>query len=391
MKILAIETSCDDTAVALLEATDTASGTNFVVRGNGAFSQIDLHQPYGGVYPSLAKREHAKNLVPMLSQALQEAGLLIKGTEQPTAEIESDLDRILEREFELRDAVRAFMSTTARPDVDVIAVTHGPGLEPALWVGVNFARALSRAWNIPIVPINHMEGHMLAGMLTVQEDRHMTLASPELPLLTLLISGGHTELVLMKDWLTYELIGSTRDDAVGEAFDKVARMLGLPYPGGPHISKLAEQGRARGGDNPFSLPRPMLKDDSCDFSWSGIKTSVLYLLKKNPDLSEPDREKLAEDFEDAVVEVLWEKTSRALLKTQARLLALGGGVSANKQIRKVFTEKMAREHPDVDLRIPPAALTTDNAIMIGVAGYFRALRNEFSTDVRADGNLRLSR
>lgn len=385
MRILSIETSCDDTAVALLEATEVGATTRFTVLGNGAFSQVDLHQPYGGVYPTLAKREHAKNLVPMLVETLKEAGLHREGS-APVP----DLGDMLVREPELQEAFLAFIGTIEKPEIDAIAVTHGPGLEPALWVGVNFARALSKAWDLPIVPVNHMEGHMLAGLLSMEGENEMTLPSPSLPLLTLLISGGHTELVLMKDWYTYELIGRTRDDAVGEAFDKVARMLDLPYPGGPQISKLAEAGRKNPDPKPFKLPRPMLKDDSCDFSWSGLKTSVLYLLKKQPNLSETEREKLAEEFEDVVAEVLWEKTSRALMKTDAKVLALGGGVSANKHIRKEFTEKIASEHSDVELRIPPAALTTDNAIMIAVAGYYRARDGKFATDVRADGNLSLS-
>lgn len=385
MRILAIETSCDDTAVALLEAAEHGSATHFTILGNGAFSQVDLHQPYGGVYPTLAKREHAKNLVPMLVETLKEAGLHKEGS-APVP----DLGDLLVREPELQEAFLAFIGTIEKPEIDAIAVTHGPGLEPALWVGVNFARALSKAWNLPIVPVNHMEGHMLAGLLSMKSENEMSLPDPALPLLTLLISGGHTELVLMKDWYTYELIGRTRDDAVGEAFDKVARMLGLPYPGGPEISKLAEAGRRNPDPKPFTLPRPMLKDDSCDFSWSGLKTSVLYLLKKQPNLSAAEREKLAEEFEDVVAEVLWEKTSRALMKTGAKVIALGGGVSANKHIRKVFTEKVASEHSLVELRIPPAALTTDNAIMIAVAGYYRARDGKFATDVRADGNLSLS-
>lgn len=385
MRILAIETSCDDTAVALLEAAEDARGTHFTVLGNGAFSQVDLHQQYGGVYPTLAKREHAKNLVPMLAKALKEARLYTEGkTPVP------DLGDMLVREGELAEAFTAFIGTLEKPAIDAIAVTHGPGLEPALWVGVNFAKALSTAWKLPIVPVNHMEGHMLAGLLTMESEKEMVLPSPAFPLLTLLISGGHTELVLMSDWYTYSLIGRTRDDAVGEAFDKVARMLGLPYPGGPEISKLAEAGRANSAPKPFTLPRPMLHDDSCDFSWSGLKTSVLYLLKKHDELTQTEREKLAEEFEDVVSDVLWEKTSRAIEETNPKVLALGGGVSANKHIRAVFTKNMAREYPETELRIPPAALTTDNAIMIAVAGFYRARDLKFDSDPRADGNLSLS-
>ncbi len=388
MRILAIETSCDDTAIALLEGREAGDSTRFTILGNAALSQIELHREYGGVYPTLAKREHAKNLVPLLAATLEEAGLYTETPQDvPTQE---ELARILEREPGLSDAFLSFISRTERPQIDAIAVTHGPGLAPALWVGVNFTKALSLAWNIPVVPINHMEGHLLAGLLALESEKELVLATPAFPLLTLLISGGHTELVLMRDWFSYTLIGRTRDDAVGEAFDKVARMLGLPYPGGPEISKLAEAGRASGAPKPFTLPRPMLTDDSCDFSWSGIKTSVLYLLKKHPDITQEEREKLAEEFEDAVCEVLWKKTSRALDETNAKLLALGGGVSANKQIRKVFAELIKDEHPETELRIPPASLTTDNAIMIAVAGYFRAKLGMFATEFEANSNLSLS-
>lgn len=386
MKILAIETSCDDTAVALVEGADAGAGASFTLLGNGAFSQIPLHQEYGGVYPTVAKREHGKNLVPMLKAALEEAGML---REESSAMPE--LDGLLARDPELSAAFAAFIPSIQKPDIDAIAVTYGPGLAPALWVGVNFAKALAKAWDVPLVPINHMEGHMLAGLLRSDDRKTMALDAPDFPLLTLLISGGHTELMLMKERFSYELVGKTRDDAVGEAFDKVARMMGLPYPGGPEIAKLAEAGRAKGGAQPFKLPRPMLHEESCDFSWSGIKTSVLYLLKKK-ELSEDEREKLAEDFEDAVVEVLWEKTRRALGETGARLLALGGGVSANTRIRAVFKENMAREFPEAALRIPPPWLTTDNAVMIGVAGYFRAKAGQYAEaeGLAADSNLTLA-
>lgn len=386
MKILAIETSCDDTAVALIDGADAGAGASFTLLGNGAFSQVPLHQEYGGVYPSLAKREHAKNLIPMLKAALEEAGMI-----HEDAYALPDIGDVLSRDPELNAAFTAFIPSIRKPDIDAIAVTYGPGLAPALWVGVNFAKALAKAWNLPLVPINHMEGHMLAGLLRSEDRKTMILDAPQFPLLTLLISGGHTELMLMKEWFSYELVGKTRDDAVGEAFDKVARMLGLPYPGGPEIAKLAAAGRAKGGDQPFKLPRPMITEESCDFSWSGIKTSVLYLLKKK-ELSPDEREKLAEDFEDAVVEVLWAKTRRAVEATGAKLLALGGGVSANTRIREIFSENMATEFPDAELRIPPSWLTTDNAVMIGVAGYFRAKAGEYVSleALTADANLALA-
>lgn len=210
-----------------------------------------------------------------------------------------------------------------------------------------------------------------------------------MPILGLLISGGHTELILMKEWLSYKLIGQTRDDAVGEAYDKVARMMGLPYPGGPEVSKLADKPH---GDekNPFVLPRPMLDTDNFDFSFSGLKTAVLYLIKEKGALTEEEKAQVARAFEDAVSEVLWKKTAKALEATGAAMLTIGGGVSANARIRRDFTRKVAEEFPNVTLIIPPRELSTDNAVMIAIAGYFRALRNEFATDIRANGTLSLA-
>ncbi|MEK7101256.1 MAG: tRNA (adenosine(37)-N6)-threonylcarbamoyltransferase complex transferase subunit TsaD [Patescibacteria group bacterium] len=391
MKILAIETSCDETAVSILECTGDEHGAEFRILGNALISQIDLHREYGGVYPALAKREHAKNLVPLLASALEEAELLHEDTQSIPHDVHESLVTILSREGELCEALLAFLSESERPDVDAIAVTAGPGLEPALWVGVSFAKALSLAWNLPIVAADHMEGHILSSLLTTNDGITYELPKPKLPLLALLISGGHTELVLMKNWLSYELVGQTRDDAVGEAFDKVARMLDLPYPGGPEVSLLAEQNREDATTNPFTLPRPMLHDPHSDFSFSGLKTAVLYLTK-GKELTDIQKQQLAHEFENAVGDVLYAKTLRALDDTQAKTLAIGGGVSANTHVRRMFTEKLSRDLPDTLLRIPSRALTGDNAIMIGVAGYFHALRQEFTAPEQlvANGNQSLS-
>ncbi len=391
MKILAIETSCDETAVSILECSGDERGAEFRVLGNALISQIDIHREFGGVYPAVAKREHAKNLVPLLSSALEEAELLHEDLQTLDPILKENLVRLLSREPELADALFAFLPECERPDIDAISVTAGPGLEPALWVGVNFARALSLAWNIPVVAADHMEGHILSSLLTSEDNVVFTLPKPKLPLLALLISGGHTELVHMKDWLSYALIGRTRDDAVGEAFDKVARMLDLPYPGGPEVSMLAEKDREDAGTNPFTLPRPMIHDPHCDFSFSGLKTAVLYLTK-GKELDDVQKEQLARAFEDAVGDVLYSKSLRALDETQARTFAIGGGVSANTHVRRVFTERLAKDMPEVRLRIPSSVLTGDNAIMIGVAGYFRALREEFA-DIQtlvANGNQSLA-
>jgi N6-L-threonylcarbamoyladenine synthase len=224
------------------------------------------------------------------------------------------------------------------------------------------------------------------------EDEQLLLKEPALPLLALGIAGGHTDLVLMREWAKYETIGQTLDDSVGEAFDKVARMLGLPYPGGPHISRLAELAREEGNVSPHKFPRPMIRSGTCDFSFSGLKTAVLYLLKTFATVSEADKKNIAQEFEDAVADVLWSKTAQALEETGAKTLVISGGVSANTHIRRVFKEKVNELYPDVSLRIPTPDLTTDNAVMIGLAGYFRALRSEFADldTLKANGNLSLS-
>lgn len=398
MRILAIETSCDETAIAVLEGTGDPSGglgtgqsTSFTVLGNALLSQIEVHKPYGGVFPALAKREHAKNLVPILEAALEEAELLREDTQAIPDHIRSELAKILEREPSLAEQFFDFVSECEPPAIDVIAVTAGPGLEPALWVGVNFARALSLLWDKPLVAVNHMEGHILSG-LAHTEGETLVITDTKLPVLALLISGGHTELVLMKEWLQYELVGQTRDDAVGEAFDKVARMLELPYPGGPEISKLAEKVRGISTERPHTLPRPMINDATCDFSFAGLKTAVLHLVKDRTDISDEEKEHVAHEFENAVAEVLWKKTARALEDTGAETLVLGGGVSANTHIRRIFTEAVAREYPQIDLSIPAAALTTDNAVMIGLSGYFRAKRGDFADrdSLTARGNIALA-
>ncbi len=413
MRVLAIETSCDETAIAIVEANGNEAAAEFRVCGNALLSQIEVHKEYGGVFPSLAKREHAKNLVPLLEAALEEAELLHEDTQVIPDIIRNQIERILEREPGLGEAFFEFVSECEPPEIDVIAVTAGPGLEPAPWVGINFAKALALLWEKPLVAVNHMEGHILAALArreapsTKHEEPNkpqiekLKIQNVQMPVLALLISGGHTELVLMEEWLRYERIGQTRDDAVGEAFDKVARMLSLPYPGGPEISRLAEQARTAydqtagfgSGNTPFGLrlPRPMLNDATCDFSFAGLKTAVLYLLKKIPDLNAKEKQHLAREFEDAVAEVLWQKTARALSETGARTLVVGGGVSANAHIRREFARNMQRKYPDLVLRIPAASLTTDNAVMIGIAGFYRALREEVTTDIAANGNLSLAK
>lgn len=382
MRILGIETSCDETAVCIIEASGAFDANfEFTVLGNALISQTSVHAPYGGVFPNLAKREHEKNLVPLLERALTEAGLLKSGS------TDSDFSKILAREAELLSQLSEFIKNRAKPEIDAIAVTYGPGLEPALWVGINFARALSAAWNVPIVPVNHMEGHIVLSAMNNKE-----LAKFKFPLLSLLISGGHTELVLSRDWMQYELIGHTRDDAVGEAFDKVARLLALPYPGGPEISKLAEAAR----ENPsfassISLPRPMIDSDDYDFSFAGLKTAVRRIVEKST-LSDVLKSEVALEFENACAEVLVAKTVRAIEEFGVETVLVGGGVSANTHIRRELVRTIKDYGLATKLLIPPTDLATDNALMIALAGYFRAIRKEFAEPetMRANGNLKLT-
>lgn len=389
MNILAIETSCDETAIAILEATDTT----FTVRGNALYSQASKHAEYGGVYPNLAKREHQHNLAPLTEVALKQAEMLNKGT---FTFPKNALDDIRDDAF--RSSIQTFLEATDAPDIDLIAVTNGPGLEPALWTGINFAEALGAAWNIPVIGVDHMEGHIFSALLEtekinpeLQETNSKTkfkLSPFNFPLLSLLISGGHTELILMHDWFSYELIGKTRDDAVGEAFDKTARLLGLPYPGGPHVAERAAEARTKGTEKTATLPRPMINDSSCDFSFSGIKTAVLYLLRNMGEITDEQKNDVAREFEDAARDVMVAKTRRALETTRAQTFVVGGGVSANTHIREGLTALIADEFPDTALYYPHHSLTGDNAVMIGIAGYLRHQKGAVSTNqgLQASGN-----
>lgn len=379
MKVLAIETSCDETAVAILEASGTFPDLSFHVLGNALLSQATLHAEFGGVFPALAKREHAAAIVPLIEDALTQAGMLIDEVQDVILP-----EGLFAHEPGLAEQMTALLSRIAVPDLDAIAVTSGPGLEPALWVGINSAKALSVTWNLPLLPVNHMEGHLLSSLI-----ENGQLSNIELPVLGLLISGGHTEFVVMNKWLNYETIGSTVDDAVGEAFDKTARLLGLPYPGGPQISKFAEEARTEGIEPMFELPRPMIKSGDLRFSFSGLKTAVLYTVQKIEKLTDAHKKALALEFENSVADVIRTKTEQALINTGAKTFLIGGGVAANTHIRRTLQTLIADEFPEVKLCLPHPKDTGDNAIMIAQTALMSLLSGQqpTGTDTRADGNL----
>jgi N6-L-threonylcarbamoyladenine synthase len=351
MIILGIETSCDETALCVLETKGEGLGLSYRIRGNIVHSQIELHKEYGGVFPVLAKREHIKNLPLIYAQILKDAGIIEK-------------------------------------EIGAIAVTEGPGLEPALWTGILFAKELSEKLKVPIIPVNHMEGHIVSSLLEsadIHEDWRK-LKPLALPALAVLISGGHTEIIQVEKLGEYKILGRTKDDAVGEAFDKVARMLGLPYPGGPEISKLAHEARSENLPHSITLPRPMIHSKDLNFSFSGIKTHVLYTLKKIDKVTLEIKKDIAREFEDAVTEVLITKTRMALENEECATLIVGGGVIANTHIRKAF-EALAEEFT-IPLYLPAPGLTGDNALMITLAGALLP-KAKGPEGIKARGNLSL--
>lgn len=388
MKILSIETSADETAISIVEVEGQFPEATYTLLGNALHSQAKLHSEYGGIFPAMAKREHAKAIVPLLEMARQEADLLQPATDGSalSAEQTEKIHELLHREEGMADCMIEHLEKYEPLEIDLIAVTSGPGLEPALWVGVNFAKALALAWQIPVVPVNHMEGHILASVFDAEEDDQ--LAGIPFPALALLISGGHTELIHMPDWGQYEKIGQTKDDAVGEAFDKVARMMGLPYPGGPEIGKLAALARKDNLEPYAELPRPMLNSGDLDFSFSGLKTAVRYAIESK-ELSETDKQALSRDFEEAVGDVLLKKVQNALNQTGAQTFVVGGGVSASPHLRNLFSTKLLDSHPHVTTYFPMPGMSTDNSIMIALAGHARsqnASNVAAAQLIRADGN-----
>jgi N6-L-threonylcarbamoyladenine synthase len=331
MKILAIETSCDETAVSIISAEEG----QISVLSNIISSQVPLHAQWGGVVPNLAAREHTKNIIPVLTQSLSEA-------------------------------------RCKKNDISLIAVTHGPGLIPALLSGVSVAKSLAFAWHKPLIGIHHIEGHIYANWIS----------NPDIsfPALALVVSGGHTQLVHMHDHCTYEIIGHTQDDAVGEAFDKVARILDLGYPGGPIISERAQIFDGQNSTNDIILPRPMINTPDYHFSFSGLKTAVLYLtqeyrmknaLSKDDPLPNDFINAVASAFQNAVVDVLTKKTLLAAQEYNVKSILLAGGVSANTQLRDSLQKKIAHTLPQICFHVPEQLHCLDNATMIAVAAYYR--------------------
>ncbi|HTX23488.1 MAG TPA: tRNA (adenosine(37)-N6)-threonylcarbamoyltransferase complex transferase subunit TsaD [Steroidobacteraceae bacterium] len=317
VRILALESSCDESAAAVL---DERRG----LLAQQIFSQAGLHRVFGGVVPELASRDHVRRLLPLVRAVLEQ-------------------------------------SSTTPHDLDGVAYTAGPGLVGALLTGAALARSLAYAWGVPAVGVHHLEGHLLAGLLEADV--------PPLPHVALLVSGGHTMLVEVLAIGRYRLLGQTRDDAAGEAFDKTAKLLGLPYPGGPQLARLADEGRA----GVFEFPRPMLDRPGLEFSFSGLKTAVLHAVRANP-LTEQLRRDVARAVQEAIVETLVAKALRALDETGLDALVLGGGVGANRLLRERLARALAAR--GAQLYCPRPELCTDNAAMIGVAGLARLKAGE---------------
>ncbi len=330
MKILGLETSCDETSVAILELTPKRLN----LLGQNTASQIKLHAKWGGVVPELAARMHAENIIPLLDNLFKE-------------------------------------TKTKPADLDLIAVTAGPGLITALQVGVVTAKTLAVTFQKPLIGVNHIAGHLVSPFLTTPYS--LLTATSTYPAISLVVSGGHTELYLIKNIHHHKLLGKTLDDAAGEAFDKVAKMLKLPYPGGPQVSKLAKDG------NPlaFNFPRPMLKNNDFNFSFSGLKTAVLYTLQKyKPStISYLLKANLCASFQQAVIDVLIIKTLKAAEKYKAKTIMISGGVSANQQLRDQMTQKIQKLHPTPYTLYPQLQFTGDNAAMIALAGGLEAQKH----------------
>lgn len=351
--ILAVETSCDETGVAVLEKIKN----EIKISASELSSQAKLHQKYGGVYPNVAIREHNKNLPLLLKKTITQA---------------------------------------KNPCLDAVAVTIGPGLEPCLWEGVNFVKKIAESQNLPVIPINHMEAHILINFLGKKIDNQESRMKNLFPAVALLVSGGHTQLVLVKSIGSYQILGETRDDAAGECFDKSARILGLSYPGGPEIAARAERFAASNFNEKFeiNLPRPMIRSRNYDFSFSGLKTAVLYDHRsRSPKIRKSKQyiEAMCYEIEQAVVDVLAKKTIKAAKDYIVKTIILGGGVAANKKLKQTISKETEKKPPGVRCLFPPARFATDNAVMVGVAAFFHPEKAAGWQEIKVNANLRLSR
>ncbi|MEA4910799.1 tRNA N6-adenosine threonylcarbamoyltransferase [bioreactor metagenome] len=393
MNLLAIETSCDETALAIFNFDKKQKKEiKFSVLSNHVLSQINIHREFGGVFPALAKREHAKNIVQIFEECLKEANLYKEKSVKIRDTKKKKIKKLLERESEMCGEILSLAQKIEKPDIDAAAITSGPGLAPALWVGINFAKALNILWGIKIYPINHMEGHIISAFVSPISEKNFLIKDISYPALALLISGGHTEINYFEKIGKYKKIGQTVDDATGEAFDKVARSLGLPYPGGPEISKIAALARTNNLqiEKEFKLPRPMLHSSDLNFSFSGLKTAVINTIKKMKEANKSDEEiknKIALDFENAVTEILIKKIKDAVEKYNAKSLVIGGGVIANTFIRKNFLEFSEKEN--LNLYLPEKFLTGDNAFMIGTVALHKIVNGKKKTkikNIKADSN-----
>ncbi len=361
MNILAIETSCDETAIALVEAKGNKNPA-FSIHKNLISSQIKIHRPFGGVVPNLAKREHLKNLPILLKKLASKYKI-----QRSKPEI---------RKHDSQYKVKALMKS-----VDMIAVTVGPGLEPALWTGINFAQELAKQYKKPLLGANHLEGHLYSFLLT---QKLKSEVQNLFPAIGLIVSGGHTILLLMSSLTKWKKIGETRDDAVGEAYDKVARMLRLPYPGGPEVDRASKQG----DPNSIPFPRPMLDQKNYDFSFSGLKTSVLYYIRdlNTQELSSEECNNIAASFQQAATETLVTKTMNAVKEFGAKTVLIGGGVAANKKLRE--TLKLACKKEGITFLPPSKNVITDNAAMIAASAYINTLQKK-NRRIVAQSNLNL--
>jgi len=335
MKILAIESSCDETAASLIEGKNH----HLKILTNVVASQASIHAAYGGVVPEVASRTHLEKIALVVKRALK-----ISSPDSPK---------------KLKEKLAS---------IDAMAVTIGPGLIGSLLVGVNFAKALAYALKKPIIPINHLEGHLYAGFISPSKNSKDKMALIKFPLLGLLVSGGHTALILMKDHLQYKILGQSLDDAAGECLDKGGKLLGLSYPAGPQIEKLAQ----KGNPTAFDFPKPMLNSKDLNFSFSGLKTAFLYQIKKLKKLDWPTKANLAASLQKTVFETLTFKTLQAIQKYQPQTFILTGGVAANTFLRQTLKTKVQKFNPSLNFIVPPKSLCTDNAAMVGAAAYFKA-------------------